>query len=60
MTNQIGSHSYGADGHYIKPGNPSRVPAAKEIAIKAAILAAKHYGPKIARVAFMALRSAMR
>ena len=36
------------------------VPAVKLIATKVAITAAKHYGPKIARAAFMALRSALR
>ncbi|MCA1705085.1 MAG: hypothetical protein LC808_18220 [Actinobacteria bacterium] len=58
VTNQIGSYSYGADGHNVNPSNLPGVPGT--IATQGAIMAAKHYGPKLARAALTALRSALR
>ncbi len=60
VSNQVGSYSYGADGHNVNPSNVPGVAAGKAIATQAAIIAAKHYGPKLARAAFLALRSALR
>jgi hypothetical protein len=60
VTNQIGSYSYGADGHNVNPSNVPGVPMGKAIATQGAIMVAKHYGPKLARTALTALRGALR
>lgn len=60
VANQIGSHSYGANGGNVNPSNYPGVAVGKAIATQGAIMAAKHYGPKLAKAAFTALRSALR
>jgi hypothetical protein len=60
VANQIGAHSYDANGGNVNPSNYPGVATGKAIATQVAIMAAKHYGPKLAKAAFGALRSTLR
>ncbi|MDQ3764269.1 MAG: hypothetical protein M3460_22630 [Actinomycetota bacterium] len=60
VANQVGSHSYGANGGNVNPSNYPGVAVGKAVATQGAIMAAKRYGPKLAKVALTALRSALR